>query len=77
VLQIRDDFIPDPDPGSYFKRKKGKFLKLLPKLLWRQGFGEWLFPLQSPFSTAGLPAALEAAATGGSTEESSSLILLL
>jgi hypothetical protein len=32
--------------------------------LCRQGFGEWLFSLQSPFSTAGLPAALEAAATG-------------
>jgi hypothetical protein len=44
--------------------------------MWRQGFGEWLFPLQSPFSTAGLPAALEAAVTGGSTEESSTLILL-
>jgi hypothetical protein len=45
-------------------------------VVWRQGFGEWLFPLQSPFSTAGFPATLEAAATGGSTEESSSLILL-
>jgi hypothetical protein len=44
--------------------------------VWRQGFGEWLFPLQSPFSTAGLPAALEVAVTGGSTEESSTLILL-
>jgi hypothetical protein len=44
--------------------------------MWRQGFGEWLFPLQSPFSTAGLPAALEATVTGGSTEESSTLILL-
>jgi hypothetical protein len=42
VLQIRDElipdpgsglnFIPDPDPGSYYIRKKGKFLKLLPKL---------------------------------------------
>jgi hypothetical protein len=45
-------------------------------LLWRQGFGEWLFPLQSPFSTAGLPETLEAAMTGGSTEESSMHILL-
>jgi hypothetical protein len=26
--------------------------------MWRQGCGEWLFPIQSPFSTAGLPAAL-------------------
>jgi hypothetical protein len=41
VLQIRDDFIPDPgygqisfripDPTIHI-RKKGKFLKLLPKL---------------------------------------------
>jgi hypothetical protein len=46
------------------------------KNFWRQGCGEWLFPLQSPFSTAGLPAALEAAVNGGSTEESSTLILL-
>jgi hypothetical protein len=47
------------------------------EFLWRQGFGEWLCPLQSPFSTAGFPAALEEAATGGSTEESSSLTVLL
>jgi hypothetical protein len=27
-------------------------------IMWRQGFGEWFSPLQSPVSTAGLPAAL-------------------
>jgi hypothetical protein len=53
----------------------GSFLSTLG--MWRQGFGEWLFPLQSPFSTAGLPAALEAAVTGGSTEKSRVLKLLL
>jgi hypothetical protein len=45
--------------------------------MWRQGFGEYLFPYQSPFSTAGLPAALEAAASGGQRERPSALLLLL
>jgi hypothetical protein len=64
---------------NIFKNKlagiEKKFLGGVTKM-WRQGFGEWLFPLQSPFSTVGLPAALEVAVTGGSTEESSTLILL-
>jgi hypothetical protein len=38
------------------------------KTLWRQGCGIYSFPHQSPFSTAGLPAALEAAASGGDRE---------
>jgi hypothetical protein len=35
VLRIRDDFIPDPAEfysGSYYKRNKGKYLKLFQKL---------------------------------------------
>jgi hypothetical protein len=36
--------------------------------MWRQGCGKYLFPHQSPFSTAEFPAALEAAASGEDRE---------
>jgi hypothetical protein len=38
-------------------------------VMWRQGCGKYLFPHQSPFSTAGLPAALKAAASGEDREK--------
>jgi hypothetical protein len=68
---------PQRGAGDAF-RTSVVYLWVIPSTLgmWRQGFGEWLFPLQSPFSTAGLPAALEAAATGGSRKRPSVPILL-
>jgi hypothetical protein len=47
------------------------------KWLWRQGFGEYLFPLQSLFSAAGLPAALEAAASGGTEREAQRAYIII
>jgi hypothetical protein len=71
-----DDYIPRGGGataaiGATAQQRKLRFHdNVLQRLanVWRQGCGKYLFPHQSPFSTAGFPAALEAASSGEDRE---------
>jgi hypothetical protein len=64
-------------PQSERDATSAMFQRLALQALWRQGCGKYLFPRQSLFSAARLPAALEAAASGGIKREAQRAYIII